>query len=180
MSIPEGRWGEVYYGHRSLHGTMELRIDGWSVGARFSVSHFIPFHHKCGRLHGHTYSVGCVFKGDVTTEDDMVMDFIAVKGALRELCDELDHHVLVPTRNDHSTVEVEGDEVRVETHGKRYVFPREDVKLLPITATTAERLAEWFMDRLLDQIDLPPGITRVELGIEEGQGQAAWTTRDFP
>jgi 6-pyruvoyltetrahydropterin/6-carboxytetrahydropterin synthase len=159
---------------------MELRVDGWSVGARFSVSHFIPFHHKCGRLHGHTYAVGCAFKGDVSSEDDMVIDFIAVKGALRELCDELDHHVLVPTENEHSNVEIEGDEVKVETHGKRYVFPREDVKLLPISATTAERLADWFIDQMLDRIDLPPGITRVELGIEEGQGQGAWTTRDFP
>lgn len=110
----------------------------------------------------------------------MVMDFIAVKGALRELCDELDHHVLVPTENDHSKVVVEGDEVTVETHGKRYVFPREDVKLLPISATTAERLADWFIDQMLDRIDLPPGITRVELGIEEGQGQGAWATRNFP
>lgn len=159
---------------------MELRVDGWSVGARFSVSHFIPLHHKCGRLHGHTYAVGCVFRGDVDDEGDMLVDFIHVKRALRELCDELDHRVLVPTGNPHSRLVEDGEQLTVETHGKRYVFPTEDVKLLPISATTAERLAEWFLEQLLARLTLPPGVTSVEIGIEEGRGQGAWASRTLP
>ena len=162
-----------------LPGPMELRVDGWSVGARFSVSHYIPRHEKCGRLHGHTYAVGCVFRGDIADSGDMMVDFIAVKRALRELCDELDHHVLVPTENPHSRVEVEGEEVVVTTRDKRYVFPAEDVRLLPIRSTTAERLAEWFTDRLLERLDLPDTVTHLDLGIEEGQGQGAWAHRDL-
>ena len=159
---------------------MELRVDGWSVGARFSVSHFIPMHDKCGRLHGHTYAVSCLFKGDISETDDMVLDFIAVKGAMRELCEELDHKVLVPTENPHSRITEEGDNVRVDTQGKTYSFPSDDVKLLPIRASTAERLAEWFLGELLARLDLPETIDRVELGIEEGQGQGAWAFRDLP
>lgn len=158
---------------------MELRVDGWSVGTRFSVCHYIPQHEKCGRLHGHTYAVSCVFKGDIAESEDMMVDFIAVKGALRELCDELDHHVLVPTENPHATVEVEDDEVTVRTKGKRYIFPREDVKLLPIRSTTAERLADWFTDNLLERLELPSGVTHIDLGIEEGKGQGAWAHRDL-
>ncbi len=158
---------------------MELRVDGWSVGARFSVSHYIPQHERCGRLHGHTYAVSCVFRGDIEEGGDMMVDFIAVKRALRGLCDELDHHVLVPLENPHSTVTDRGDDVVVETKGKRYVFPREDVRLLPIRSTTAERLAEWFMENLLERLELPPEVTHVDLGIEEGQGQGAWAHRDL-
>ncbi len=158
---------------------MELRVDGWSVGARFSVSHYIPHHEKCGRLHGHTYAVSCVFRGDIAKTGDMMVDFIAVKSALRGLCDELDHHVLVPTENPHSTVEEDGDEVIVRTTDKRYVFPKEDVKLLPIRSTTAERLADWFTDRLLERLDLPPTVTHIDLGIEEGKGQGAWAHREL-
>jgi 6-pyruvoyltetrahydropterin/6-carboxytetrahydropterin synthase len=158
---------------------MELRVDGWSVGARFSVSHYIPHHEKCGRLHGHTYAVSCVFRGDIAEEGDMMVDFIAVKGALRELCDELDHHVLVPTENPNSEVVVNEEEVVVRTLGKRYVFPSEDVKLLPIRSTTAERLAEWFADHLLERLELPSNVTHVDLGIEEGLGQGAWAHRDL-
>jgi 6-pyruvoyltetrahydropterin/6-carboxytetrahydropterin synthase len=158
---------------------MELRVDGWSVGARFSVSHYIPHHEKCGRLHGHTYAVSCVFKGNIAESGDMMMDFIAVKRALRDLCDELDHHVLVPTDNPHSQVEQTDGEVIVLTQGKRYVFPAEDVKLLPIRSTTAERLADWFTDKLLERLDLPATVTHIDLGIEEGQGQGAWAHRDL-
>ncbi len=176
---PRTGGGEAYYARPGLSVIMELRVDGWSVGARFSVSHYIPRHHTCGRLHGHTYAVGCVFRGEIDPGTDMVMDFIAVKGAIRELCDELDHHVLVPTENPHSQVAVGDTEVTVETPGKRYVFPREDVKLLPISTTTAERLADWFLDTLLERLELPPTVTSVELGIEEGKGQGAWATRDL-
>lgn len=158
---------------------MELRVDGWSVGTRFSASHFIPQHDKCGRLHGHTYAVSCVFKGDIPDQGDMMIDFISVKRALHELCEELDHHVLVPLDNPHAEVTEDGDEVVVRTQGKRYVFPREDVKLLRIRSSTAERLAEWFMDGLLERLELPPTVTHVDLGIEEGKGQGAWAHRDL-
>lgn len=168
-----------YFRPPGLPSSMELRVDGWSVGARFSVSHYIPHHEKCGRLHGHTYAVSCVFRGDIAKTGDMMVDFIAVKEALRGLCDELDHHVLVPTENPHSTVEEDGDEVIVRTTDKRYVFPREDVKLLPIRSTTAERLADWFTDRLLERLDLPPTVTHIDLGIEEGKGQGAWAHREL-
>ena len=179
MGISPPWVGEGSYARRSLSDIMELRVDGWSVGARFSVSHFIPLHHKCGRLHGHTYSVACVFRGEVDQEGDMLVDFIRVKDALRQLCDELDHRVLVPTANPHTVLREEGAELIVETHGKRYVFPMEDVRLLPITATTAERLAELFLDQLVERLSLPTGVTHVELGIEEGRGQGAWASRDL-
>lgn len=158
---------------------MEVRVDGWSVGSRFSVSHFIPQHDKCGRLHGHTYAVSCVFRGSISSEDDMVLDFINVKRALRDLCEELDHLVLVPTQNRYSTIIEEGENIRVETPGKYYSFPRSDVKLLPIEASTVERLAEWFIDEFLGRIELPGTISSVEIGIEEGQGQGAWASRQL-
>ena len=153
---------------------MELKVDGWSVGARFSVCHYIPLHHKCGRLHGHSYAVSVNFEGEMPEDGDMMVDFIAVKRVLRELCEELDHRVIVLTENPDSIVAEEGDNVTVDVHGKHYSFPKEDVIMLPIMSSTAERLAEWFLGRLVERMEIPDSVEEIELGIEEGQGQGAW------
>ena len=59
---------------------MELRIDGWRKGIRFSSAHITPEHKKCGRLHGHTYAVHLRMRGEqddfgIVLEDDTIARF---------------------------------------------------------------------------------------------------------
>src|SRR4029079_1581885 len=63
----------------------------------FSAGHFITFNGDvCERLHGHNYRVAAEVFGPLD-ENQYVMDFIALRDALKSLVDDLDHRVLLPT-----------------------------------------------------------------------------------
>ena len=158
---------------------MELVIDGWAVGARFSSCHIIPGHPKCGRLHGHSYAASARFRGEVAGPGGMLIDFHDAKRAMREVCEALDHRTLIPMEREDVTVIVAGDNLDIRIQHKNYSLPKEDVLLMPLPAVTAERLAEWFLDELLRRLPLPPNVRSASVGIEEGQGQGAWATREL-
>jgi len=158
---------------------MELVIDGWAVGARFSSCHIIPGHPKCGRLHGHSYAASAKFRGEVAGPDGMLIDFHDAKRAMREVCEALDHRVLIPMEREDVTVLVVGDNLDIRIQDKAYSLPKDDVLLMPLPAVTAERLSEWFLGELLRRLQLPPSVTSASVGIEEGQGQGAWATLEL-
>ena len=68
---------------------------------------FVPEGHKCGRLHGHTYTLTVVVDGTVGA-DGFVVDFDYVKRVVDPIVDQLDHRYLndVPGL-DNPTVEVQ-------------------------------------------------------------------------
>ena len=60
------------------------------------------------------------------------------------LTDELDHRMLLPLQNSVLKLGEYGDDsVSVTYKHRHFVFPREDVVLLPIPNTTAEMLARY-------------------------------------
>lgn len=64
---------------------------------RFEAAHKLPglpAHHKCGRLHGHSYRVEIHVAGGVDPRTAMVMDFADVKAAFKPLLERLDHYYL--------------------------------------------------------------------------------------
>ncbi|MGD9963404.1 MAG: 6-pyruvoyl tetrahydropterin synthase family protein [Thermoplasmata archaeon] len=154
---------------------MRLEINGWSSKTTFSATHLIVGHSKCGRLHGHDYAINAVIEGDIGS-DGVVMDFISVKEFLRGVASELDHKVIVPGKD--SAVELRGDSLRYSAGGKSYEFPRSDCVLLDVAVTSAEEIAEWVIRRLLEKVQFPSNVKRIEIGVDEGRGQGAWTSRD--
>lgn len=156
---------------------MRLEIDGEHAGIKFSACHFIAGHEKCGRLHGHSYVVSIKLHGSIGTHG-MIMDFIPLKKALREISDDLDHRILIPANSKRITVDV-GDEITVKAEHKRYVFPAEDVVLLDTEESSAEELSRVFLLRLLEQVTFPENVSRLEVGIDEELGQSAWAIHDF-
>jgi len=141
----------------------------------FCCGHFISYHgHQCERLHGHNYRASVEVEGNLQ-EDYYVFDFIALKHRTKEITDELDHHVLLATRNPVITVEETATSVRVTYREKEWVFPRGDCVLLPIENTTAELLARYIANRLVEVLrheeKFVPEVLRVE--VEEAPGQSA-------
>ena len=64
--------------------------------AAFDSAHFLKgYEGKCSNLHGHRWRVVAYVKAECLREDvqrrGMVEDFGDIQGALKELCDELDH-----------------------------------------------------------------------------------------
>lgn len=154
-----------------------LEMDGWSSGFRFSACHLIPGHEKCGRLHGHSYAVHIRIHGELN-KDHIIADFGEIKTVLREVCEELDHKMLVPTKNPQLKVTKKGDNI-VVVHGKKtYSFPKEDVFELPIPSATAEGLARYILDRVGPKLKRS-NIGQIEIGLDEGVGQGAWAKTTY-
>jgi 6-pyruvoyltetrahydropterin/6-carboxytetrahydropterin synthase len=154
---------------------MRLEIDGRDAGIKFSACHFIPGHDKCGRLHGHAYIIRLVLHGD-KGERAMIMDFVPLKQALRQIADEFDHRVLIPGNCKHIDLRL-GEEIEVKAEGKRYLFPPEDVVVLDAEESSAEELARIILEMVLERIPMPPNIEGIEIGVDEELGQSAWVTR---
>lgn len=148
----------------------------------FSAAHFITFNGDvCERLHGHNYHVAAEVHGALD-ENSYVVDFIALRDALQKIVDELDHYVLLPTEHKTIAVAAEGSEV-VAVHGaRRWVFPAGDCRLLPLANTTAESLAHYIGQRLLEalQTEANASLTAIEVAVDECDGQwGIWRTSDL-
>ncbi len=140
----------------------------------FSCAHFITFNGNQGeRLHGHNYRVAVEVEGPLD-ENHYVFDFIALQNLTRAIAGELDHHMLLATRNPLLPVTANDERVRVTFGAKEWIFPREDCILLEIENTTAELLAKLIGERLLHELGArgySPEAVRVE--VEENVGQSA-------
>lgn len=138
----------------------------------FSATHVIPMHRKCGRLHGHDYAINAVIEGDMG-RDGVIMDFISVKEFLRGVASELDHRVLIPKLDPNVTVSK--DYVVYKVADKELRLPATDCILLDIEVTSAETLAEFVLKRMLEKVKFPKNVRMIEIGVDEGRGQGAWT-----
>ncbi len=83
------------------------------VTADFAAAHFLrDYNGKCENLHGHNYKVYAHIRGEKLNEGGMLMDFSALKKALREVCKNLDHTNL----NDMSVFEQNPSAERIATY----------------------------------------------------------------
>lgn len=139
----------------------------------FSAGHFITFAGDvCERLHGHNYRVAVEVEGPLD-ENHYVIDFIALRDALKEITDELDHRMMLPT--DHRAIRVQANDNQVEVtfDQRRWVFPRCDCVLLPVPNTTTELLARYIGLRLMDRLASLTGSRpqRLRIAVDENNGQ---------
>ena len=101
----------------------------------FCSGHFITYEgDRCERLHGHNYRTAVEVEGDLD-ENHYVIDFIALKDMTRAITDELDHRMLLPTRNPLIGLHEEGANLRVTYGDRMWSFPRDECVLLPIANT---------------------------------------------
>ena len=143
---------------------------------KFSSGHFVLFGNgKCETLHGHNYRVWVELEGSLQPSD-YVLDFLTVKPLMKEICERLDHHVLLPTANADLKIERRDSVIGAVYGAKQYSFPTEDVLLLPIHNTSAELLARYICGVLREEIKHRyggEGITTIRVGVEESFGQEA-------
>lgn len=141
----------------------------------FCSGHFISYEgDRCERLHGHNYRTTVEIEGELD-ENYYVFDFIALKHRTKAITDELDHRMMLPTRNPYISLEEGPRGVHVRYRDREWLFPRDDCVLLPIENTTAELLARYIGQRLIEDIrsqhGYSPLVLRVE--VEENIGQSA-------
>jgi hypothetical protein len=89
---------------------------------------------------------------------------------------------LLPRQSDCLTIEESEEEVMVRCEdGTRFVFPRQDVCLLPIVHTSSEEIARYLIARLSERLREARGnsIQTIEVLIEDIPGQTAVCREEF-
>ncbi|MDO4404032.1 MAG: 6-carboxytetrahydropterin synthase [Atopobiaceae bacterium] len=116
---------------------------GLKAEAFFDSAHFLTdYYGKCENLHGHRWHVVAYIEQEALqaegTMRDMVLDFGVFKRSVREVAKQLDHTFLVEEGSlapaTIAALEAEGFSLTV----------------LPFR-TTAENLAQWFFERLVER-----------------------------
>lgn len=142
----------------------------------FSAGHFITFAGGiCERIHGHNWRAKVAVEGPLDA-NHYVFDFIAIRDDAQAIAARLDHRMLLPTRSPLIHVDIEGTQAVARFESRLWSFPADECVLLPMENTTAELIARWFADELIDGwrskgVAIPPV---VRVSIEENFGQ--WAT----
>ena len=142
----------------------------------FASSHFLIFDDGSREpLHGHNYRV--MLKGEAPELNaDVVFDFLDIKPIVREICDSLDHRVLLPKLNNDLKIHEDNNNYKIITPDESYFsFPKQDVLLIPIENTSAERLAIYICSEIkkltLERFNF--SFSSLEVEVEETPGQSA-------
>ena len=153
--------------------------ESWSIAInkdylKFSAAHFLIFPDgSAERLHGHNYKV-FVEVETLLDEHGLVLNFKEIKPVIREIVDELDEHLLIPDRHHELTCEPVEGSYEIRYRERRYLVPKEDVIVLPISNTSAENLATWVgreLQRRMSQRWPGTQFLRLVVGVEETPGQ---------
>jgi len=145
-----------------------LEIDGWQKNIVFSSAHLLFGHDKCGFLHGHSYAIHVKVYGN-KNKDGLVIDFSILKSHLKEIADSLDHRLLLPADNVY--LDKNSNDIIIKLNQKKYILPKVDCILLPIKSVTAENLANYILNQLVEKIEITENIKKIIIGLDEGFGQ---------
>lgn len=155
---------------------MKYAIKVYKEYFNFACSHFLIF--KDGTrepLHGHNYKVS--LKGDALDLDgDMVFDFLDIKPIVREVCDSLDHKLILPSENPNLRLDTKEENIELRPKdGSFFSIPKKDVLILPLPNTSAERLAIYLANEIntLTQQRFNFSFSSLEIEVEETKGQCA-------
>ncbi|MFN7453195.1 MAG: 6-pyruvoyl trahydropterin synthase family protein [Pseudobdellovibrionaceae bacterium] len=143
---------------------------------KFSSAHFLIFDEKSAeKLHGHNYQVRVDIQ--VPSEVDMsekgfFFDFNEFKQEIKRQVDHWDEHVLLPAEHPDMKIKANGPSLEVRFRDRFYVFPKNEVHLLPVTNTSVEQLARLLGEKL--HLSFKKwGVRKLKVAVEETRGQSA-------
>lgn len=155
-------------------------MEEWSIlidkeYLKFSCAHFMIFPDGTKeRLHGHNYHVTCEVDGQLSAHG-LVIDFKKVKPIIKELCDQLDEHWLIPGQHPELTFRHRDDgHTEVQWRDCRYLAPTDEVIVMPINNTSAENFAAWMGRSLFERLRAAFGkvsVRRMRVEVSETSGQ---------
>lgn len=154
----------------------EYSIKVYKQYFNFAAAHFMIF--KDGTrepLHGHNYRVSLRGKAR-SLDDDMVFDFLNIKPIVREVCDSLDHRLLIPGENEQLTYEIIDQNINIQSpDGHKFSIPADDVKIIPVLNTSVERIAVYLANEISDKVNerFNFSFSELEIEVEETVGQSA-------
>jgi 6-pyruvoyltetrahydropterin/6-carboxytetrahydropterin synthase len=163
---------------RKISGcSLQYSIKVYKQYFNFASSHFLIFDDGTREpLHGHNYRVMVKGEAPELGNSDMLFDFLDIKPIVREICDSLDHRVMLPKLHPGLQVFDDGANYKVITPDEStFSLPKQDVLLLDIPNTSAERLAAYLCDRIREKTleKFQFAFSKLEVEVEETPGQSA-------
>ena len=150
----------------------------------FSCAHFLLFNDGSREpLHGHNYWAWVEVEGELGPAG-YVLDYITFKPVFRQLCNDLDHKTIYPTRSEVLTITEDGANIRVQhKDGSVFSTPKSDTLLLDLPNTSTELLATYLARRLYDALaerNEHRHLQAITVGVEEAPGQQGIFRYDLP
>ncbi len=150
---------------------------------KFSAAHFLIFPDGSSeRLHGHNYQVEAIIEGNLE-KGGLVYNFSDIKPLVKQICDDLDEKVLLPSQNPWLRLEQRGHNFYVNHNNqKEYMFPKSEVLILPIDNTSTERFAYYICHRLFKEIKnifVYHHISKITVRVFESKGQSGYYWKNF-
>lgn len=98
---------------------------------RFEAAHWLPKFpegHKCRRLHGHSFQIEVIVRGEIDENTGILLDFNELKAVVKPIIDALDHHC-------------------INNLGEEWNEPL-------LKNPTAENLAKWLYEKIKPQLNI--------------------------
>jgi len=150
--------------------TLELAKEDF----KFSCAHFTLFGaEEAELLHGHNYQVAVEVVGRQLDEEGMLVSFVEIKNAVRAACRRLDSLTLIPAHSRHLEIAESDGGIEVRFAGRRYVFPEQDVLLLPVANTSVELFARMLWQELVASVQTR-SFEALGVRVAETAGQSCW------
>jgi 6-pyruvoyltetrahydropterin/6-carboxytetrahydropterin synthase len=146
---------------------------------KFSSAHFLIFDEKrAEKLHGHNYQV----RVDILAQEGVdlgpkgfFIDFNELKRFIKARLDQWDERVLLPAKHPEMKVKKVSPSLEVRFRDRFYVFPENEVCLLPISNTSVEQLSRILAEEIFAAF-VTQKVASVRVKVEETRGQGASTT----
>lgn len=159
---------------QNSHTTLHL----YKQNFKFSSAHFLIFdEHSAEKLHGHNYQVRVELQVPSETtwsKQGFFVDFNVFKKTIKQYLDLWDEMVLLPKDHPDMKFNTTEQSLEVRFRDRFYVFPINEVHLLPVTNTSVEQLSRILAQEFLQQFSIY-GVEKIEVFVEETRGQSAST-----
>jgi 6-pyruvoyltetrahydropterin/6-carboxytetrahydropterin synthase len=145
---------------------------------KFSAAHFLIFDEQhAERLHGHNYQVKVDIKAPSEEElhaEGYFIDFNVFKKYIKARLDVWDEIVLLPKNHPDMKFKTTDKSLEVTFRDRFYVFPKNEVILLPVSNTSVENLSKILALEFYEEFK-KYGVQKVRVSVEETRGQGAAT-----
>lgn len=147
---------------------------------KFSSAHFLIFNqHSAEKLHGHNYQVSVEIQGPENSHDQdgkgFYIDFNVFKKAIKARLDQWDEMVLLPAQHPDMQISKKSPSLEVRFRDRFYVFPENEVCLLPVTNTSVEQLSRILAEEFFEMFKQYQ-LRKIQVMVEETPGQGASST----
>lgn len=143
---------------------------------KFSAAHFLIFDEKhAERLHGHNYQVRVDIRAPAEADlqaQGYFIDFNVFKKFIKSRLDQWDEIVLLPAKHPDMKFKKTAKSLEVTFRDRFYVFPLNEVILLPVTNTSVEQLSRMLAEDFYGEFK-KYGVLKVKVSVEETRGQGA-------